>query len=94
MNYPNPFSESTYFTFQHNLNEPIDVKINIYTVYGRKIKEIDEYGITDKFVKIFWDGRDEDGDRLANGTYLYKLIIKNQNGDFSKSYLGKLAVMR
>ncbi len=94
VNYPNPFPESTYFTFQHNLNEPVDVKINIYTVYGRKIKEIEEYGITDKFVKIFWDGRDEDGDRLANGTYLYKLIIKNQNGDFSKSYLGKLAVMR
>ncbi len=94
VNYPNPFSESTYFTFQYNLDEPIDVQINIYTVYGRKIKEIKEYGLTDRFVKIYWDGRDEDGNSLANGTYLYKVIINSFSGKYSKSFLGKLAIIK
>ncbi len=94
VNYPNPFSGSTYFTFQHNLSEPIDVIINIYTVYGRKIKEIKEFGIADRFVKIYWDGRDEDYGELANGTYLYKLIINSQSGKYSESFLGKLSKIK
>ncbi len=94
VNFPNPFSGGTYFTFQHNLTQPINVRINVYTVYGRKIKEIQEYGITDKFVKIFWDGLDEDGDQLANGTYLYRINVNSENGDYSESFDGKLAVIK
>mgnify|MGYP000157993266 CR=1 FL=1 len=93
-NYPNPFNSSTTFTFQQNLNSPLNVKIKIYTVAGRLIKEIERGGILNKFVKIYWNGRDEDGDPLANGAYLYKLIVKTMNGKFTKSVLGKLAIIR
>ncbi len=93
-NYPNPFSEKTQFTFQQNLTKPIDVKIKIYSIAGRLIKEIEQSNINDRFVVIDWDGRDEDGDQLANGTYLYKLIIKSIDGEFNKSVLGKLAVIK
>ncbi len=93
-NYPNPFSDKTLFTFQHNINDYIDVKIKIYTVAGRLIKEIEQNQVLDKFVKIDWDGRDEDGDLLANGTYLYKLIVKTGSQNETKSVLGKLAVIR
>lgn len=40
------------------------------------------------------DGRDADGDQLANGTYLYKVIVKSADGEFNKSVLGKLAVIK
>lgn len=92
-NYPNPFKGSTQFTFQQNLTKPIDVKIKIYTIAGRLIKEIEKYNLNEKFVVIDWDGRDEDGDNLASGTYLYKLIVKSSDGEFQKSVLGKLAVI-
>lgn len=92
LNYPNPFEDYTTFTFQHNLNNIIDVRIKVYTIAGRMIKEIETNGISDKFVRIPWDGRDNDGDKLANGTYLYKLIVKSIDGEFRKSILGKLAV--
>ena len=92
VNYPNPFSGNTTFTFQHNLTDLIDVKIKVYTIAGRLVKEIESNSIVDRFVKIDWDGRDEDGDELANGTYLYKVIIKSNDGEVSKSVLGKLAV--
>ena len=94
VNYPNPFSSNTTFLFQHNINEPIDISIKIYTVAGRLIKVIDEYSISDKFVKIDWDGRDQDGSQIANGTYLYKLIVKSIDGNFNQNVIGKLAVYR
>lgn len=93
-NYPNPFSSNTTFTFQQNLNSPIDVRIKIYTVAGRMIKQIEQNAINEKYVTIDWDGRDEDGDILANGVYLYKIIVKTINGDFNKSVLGKIAIIK
>ncbi|MCH8170984.1 MAG: type IX secretion system sortase PorU [Bacteroidetes bacterium] len=93
-NYPNPFSSNTTFTFQQNLNTFLDVKIKIYTVAGRLIRRIERNSISDKFVTVAWDGRDQDGDLIANGIYLYKIIVKTVDGVFSKSVLGKLAVIR
>ena len=93
-NYPNPFSDKTQFTFQQNLAKPIDVKIKVYTIAGRLIKEIEKVNVNDRFVVIDWDGRDADGDQLANGTYLYKVIVKSVDGEFNKSVLGKLAVIK
>ena len=93
-NYPNPFSDNTQFTFQQNLDKPIEVKIKIYTIAGRLIKEIEKNNLSERFVVIDWDGRDTDGDQLANGTYLYKIIVKSADGEFSKSVLGKLAVIK
>ncbi len=93
-NYPNPFSSSTHFTFNQNLTQPIDVKIKIYTIAGRLIQEIEQFNISDRFVTIGWDGRDADGSTIANGTYLYKIIIKTTDGEKSSNVLGKLAVIR
>lgn len=70
------------------------MKIKIYTVAGRLIKQIEQNAINEKYVTIDWDGRDEDGDILANGVYLYKIIVKTINGDFNKSVLGKIAVIK
>lgn len=94
VNYPNPFSSNTTFTFQHNLTKALDVKIKVYTIAGRLIREIEQFNILDKFVRVPWDGRDRDGDELANGTYLYKLIVESTDGEFRETVLGKLAVIR
>lgn len=94
VNYPNPFANSTTFLFQHNITDPINVNIKIFTVAGRLIRVIEEYSISDKFVKIDWDGRDQDGSQIANGTYLYKVIVKSIDGSTNQNVLGKLAVYR
>ncbi len=93
-NYPDPFSSSTTFTFQQNLNSVLDVEIKIYTVAGRLIKVINKENVREKFVAVDWDGRDTDGNFIANGTYLYKLKVKTVDGQYTKSVLGKLAVIR
>jgi hypothetical protein len=93
-NYPNPFSSNTTFLFYHNYSEPVDVKIKIYTIAGRLIQQIERYGITERNVKIAWDGRDKDTDLCGSGVYLYKLQVSPTNGRAGKSYTGKLAIVR
>ncbi|MFZ1081550.1 MAG: type IX secretion system sortase PorU [Candidatus Kryptoniota bacterium] len=98
-NYPDPFSGSTAFTFQRNggVGEPINVKIKIFTLSGRLIKTIEYPGMitgNDTFVKIPWDGLDNDGNRLANGVYLYKVVASTVDGSQTSEALGKMAVLR
>ena len=93
-NYPNPMKDNTSFLYQHNFDVPLTTQIRIYTVSGRLIKEINVSNITDKFVKIDWDGKDADGDAIANGIYLYKIIIKSEDGTLSYNSTGKLAKLK
>jgi hypothetical protein len=94
MNYPNPFTKSTAFTFRHNQAVPVNATVKVYTVAGRLIQTLEAFGVTEPFVKIPWDGRDRDGDELANGVYLYKLIVRTVDGRFTSEVLGKLAIAR
>ncbi len=92
-NYPNPFSNETYFTFRLS-QIPDEVKIRIFTIAGRMIKEIIKKSSELNFDlnKIYWDGKDEDGDVIANGTYLYKVIMKI--GDKTESVNQKLVIVK
>jgi hypothetical protein len=86
VNYPNPFSTSTRFVFTlTGLEAPDEIIIQIMTVSGRVVREIteDELGtiqIGRNISEYAWDGKDEFGDPLANGVYLY--TVKAQiNGE-------------
>lgn len=92
-NYPNPFSDATNFTFRLT-NVPEEITIKIYTVAGRLIRtlEIPAGLLKTDFNSIDWDGRDEDGDRIANGTYLYKIIAWGSENNYTA--VKKLAIVR
>lgn len=92
-NFPNPFVNETHFTFKLT-QVPNEIRIKIYTIAGRLIREIkvDKSQLNFDFNRIFWDGRDEDGDLLANGVYLYKII--STDDDETVSVTSKLAIVR
>ncbi len=92
-NYPNPTSGETYFTFKLT-QIPENISIKIFTIAGRLIKEIDLTSSELKFDfnKIYWDGKDEDGDPIANGVYIYKVIM--QAGDTTQDVTQKLAIVK
>ena len=93
-NYPNPMKDFTTFIFQHNWDSPINVNIKVYTVSGRMIKEFNRTNITEKNVMIDWNGLDADGDAIANGVYLYKIIIKSLDGSVNTTSIQKLAKLK
>ena len=110
LNYPNPFSTSTRFVYTLTGAEvPERFDIQIFTISGRLVKTIDLAGLDDvhigKNISDFaWDGRDEYGDLLANGVYIYKVIARINGQDIVyrdegvsslfKNGFGKMYLMR
>jgi hypothetical protein len=91
-NIPNPMQGNTYFTFNlFSADAPENCRIKIYTVAGRLIKEISAPAKVG-FNTIYWDGRDNDGETMANGIYLYKLILEDK-GKIETS-IQKLAILK
>jgi len=91
MNAPNPFSDTTVFSYY--LTQPADeIVIKIYTLRGKLVKTIEQDSPRWKYNEEFWDGRDEDGNKLANGVYLYKFITYEDNRKMEK--IGKLAIIK
>ena len=83
LNYPNPFTTNTAFYFEHNQNcNFLDVSIQVYNVSGRVVKRINTRIHNEGFRSqgIAWDGRDDYGDKLAQGVYLYNLKVVNEQG--------------
>jgi len=77
-NYPNPMRNETNFVFDlAGSSVENRLRIKIYAVSGRIIREL-EYPVNIGINQIPWDGRDNDGDYVANGTYLYKLVIDDE----------------
>lgn len=87
LNYPNPFSTRTQFVFTLTGSEVPDyMKIQIMTVTGHVVKEIQRAELGNIHVGVnrtdyYWDGRDEYGDKLANGVYFYRVITKIDDKD-------------
>ncbi len=77
LNYPNPAPGRTSFTF--TLTHDAEVTIKIYTVAGRLVKVFQTYAMRgfNRFPEGGWNCADQDGDPLANGVYLYKIIAKS-----------------
>ena len=80
-NYPNPFNPDTWIPYQ--LSEETEVTIEIYNVIGRLIRCLHlgnqiAGSYLSKEKAAYWDGKNEDGESVASGVYLYRL--KNNKG--------------
>jgi flagellar hook assembly protein FlgD len=91
-NYPNPMKNQTSFMFNLAGSErPSECKIKIYTVSGRLVKVLDT-PMNIGYNQVHWDGRDNDGDAMANGVYLYKMIIEGTLK--TETAIQKLVILR
>ena len=86
LNYPNPFTNSTCFQFEHNMEgQTMDIQVQIFSISGKLVKTIDtqinsqgsRLGLGDC---IRWDGKDDFGSELAKGVYIYKIKAQAQGG--------------
>ncbi|MFK7785948.1 MAG: type IX secretion system sortase PorU [Crocinitomicaceae bacterium] len=96
LNYPNPFTTSTEFFFEHNQAcVDLDAQIQIFTVSGRVVKTINESVQCDGFRSkgIHWDGLDDFGDQLAKGVYVYHVKVRTPEGEIAEK-TEKLVILR
>jgi hypothetical protein len=79
LNYPNPFTTKTSFHFDHNkAGQDMQVLVQIFTVSGKIVKSIqrDVTAASSHFSDIEWDGKDDYGDAIGKGVYIYKVKVK------------------
>ncbi|OMP30976.1 type IX secretion system sortase PorU [Mangrovimonas sp. DI 80] len=87
LNYPNPFVNYTEFWFNHNSSDNLDVSIQIFTVSGKLVRTINgqtnadggccNEGASSLSRSITWDGRDDFGEKIGKGVYVYKLKVRS-----------------
>ncbi|MEN8006773.1 MAG: cohesin domain-containing protein, partial [Candidatus Krumholzibacteriota bacterium] len=71
LNYPNPFNPMTTISF--DLAVPGRVRIDIYSIDGRRIRTLVDSPYTAGRHSEVWNGRDQSGRAVASGTYLYTM---------------------
>ncbi|MGX9987093.1 type IX secretion system sortase PorU [Soonwooa purpurea] len=92
LNWPNPFTNKTYVQFEHNCDDILDVNVQIFTITGKLVRTLSNSITAEPFLEgyrtprqaIEWDGKDDFGDTVAKGTYIFKIFAKSQNQDKCK----------
>ena len=87
-NYPNPFNSSTVIRFA--LPTTADVDLSIFNLAGQQVATLADGIRAAGTYTLHWDGRDDDGQPLASGVYLYRL----RTGDGQQQETRKLLLLR
>ncbi len=96
LNYPNPFVNYTQFWFTHNRPfEPLEVQVQVMTVTGKIVWTKNQLVTNDGFLSrdITWDGKDDFGDRIGKGVYVYKLTVKSLVSNTKTEKFEKLVIL-
>ena len=98
LNYPNPFTTSTNFQFEHDLTSTeLDILITIYTISGKVIKTIEatKYATGFRIDDMHWDGTDDFGSDIGKGVYLYKIKVRSDEFNLLReSEFEKLVILK
>lgn len=105
LNWPNPFTDKTYIQFEHNCDDILDVNVQIYTITGKLVRSFSSVVSSNPFMEgyrtpkqaIEWDGKDDFGDAVGKGTYIYKVFVRSQNQERCKgsaTQIEKMVLLR
>jgi len=81
-NYPNPFNPETWIPFR--LADDGDVRIRIYELRGKLVRELNPGSLeAGNYVRrrkaAYWDGRNEQGEQVASGVYIYQMVADKRS---------------
>jgi hypothetical protein len=102
LNYPNPFINYTEFWFTHNSSEVLDISVQIFTISGKLVRTLigqtNSNGIKSAASStsrdIVWDGKDDFGDKIGKGTYVYKIKVHSSALNKTVEKIEKLVILQ
>jgi|GEM_PF-4901461 len=74
-NFPNPFNPSTTIVF--DIPEPATVNLAVYNMLGQVVRTLVAGKLEAGRQNVQWDGKNEFGERLSSGVYLYRIEAGN-----------------
>jgi hypothetical protein len=96
LNYPNPCVNHTEFWFTHNKpNEPLEVQVQVLTITGKVVWTKNQTVTTPGFLsrEITWNTRDDFGNKIGKGVYIYKLTVKATLSNKKIEKIEKLVIL-
>jgi len=96
LNYPNPFVNYTEFWFSHNRPfEPLDVQVQVMTITGKVVWTRNQIITNEGFLskEITWDGKDDFGNKIGKGVYVYKLTVISNLTNTKTEKFEKLVIL-
>lgn len=92
-NHPNPFTDRTKIIYLLS-QSGARVRVSVYTVGGRLIRVFEDAPNSLSYNELEWDGTDAQGDRVANGVYLYVIEATGDSGDTTVTPVGRMLKAR
>jgi hypothetical protein len=76
-NYPNPFSHLTYIDYM--IPDEAHVQLSVYNIVGQHVVTLVNKRQAAGLYQVTWDGVDQYNNKLNNGVYIYRLVIRSQH---------------
>jgi|GEM_PF-5012154 len=74
-NYPNPFNPETTIPFVLSGNRRFRVRVEIYNILGQRVRSLLNTVLPGGEHSVRWDGRNDGGNPVASGVYIYRLRV-------------------
>ncbi|MFC1551688.1 FlgD immunoglobulin-like domain containing protein [Candidatus Latescibacterota bacterium] len=79
-NFPNPFNPTTTIEYAIPADGAGHVDMVIYNINGQKVRTLVNETQDAGYYNVVWDGRNDSGEMVSSGLYLYKIV----SGSFNK----------
>lgn len=87
MVYPNPFSRSTKIEFE--IGRQSDVRIEVYNLYGQKVKTLVNETKFKGIHSVNWDGKNDQGRLLSSGMYFCRMVTDGNQSEVKRIILNR-----
>ncbi len=84
-NYPNPFNATT--IIEYDLPQASSVQLSIFDLNGQKIKSLINQEMNSGSHSAYWDGKNNFGNTVSSGLYIYTISTSNFNSTKKLLYL-------
>ena len=81
-NYPNPFNATTIIPYSISdkvFHSSAKVELTVFNILGQKVRKLLDKKIAPGYYTVHWDGKDDNGQNIPSGAYIYKLTIGPQS---------------
>ena len=75
-NWPNPFNPST--EIRYTVSSAGDGALQVFDLHGKLVKTLQQGRFAAGNGSVVWNGRDDDGQQVGSGVYVYRLSIDGQ----------------